>query len=84
MPPVERIVADDLAAGAGRGQRVLVVDARIRGPEHDLARRQLVERTSSTTRPAILSFSLKMRNALNGVHGSNAPVTAVKPAAATR
>jgi len=39
----ERELAYDLS-GAGRGQRVLVIDARIRCPEQDLPGGQLVER----------------------------------------
>src|SRR5436190_17160738 len=39
----ERKPANDLA-GAGRGERVLVVDARVRGADDDVAGAQIVER----------------------------------------
>ncbi len=58
-----REAPDDLAR-AGRGQRILEVDAGEGGPDHHLARVQLVQRQLDQPRLTLPS-SLKMRYALN-------------------
>src|SRR5262249_61461908 len=42
--PADAGEAPDDLAGAGRGERVLVVDARVRDPDHELAAVEIVER----------------------------------------